>query len=42
MITELEQKIDSMRQDMEFELNDFEQYRGNYSIRIYNLAIKKQ
>ena len=40
MITELEQKIDSMRQDMEFELNDFEQYGRNYSIRIYNLAIK--
>ena len=40
IITELEQKIDSMRQDMEFELNDFEQYGRNNSIRIYNLAIK--
>ena len=40
IITELEQKIDSMRQDMEFELNDFKQYGRNNSIRIYNLAIK--
>ena len=40
IITELEQKIDLMRQDMEFELNDFEQYGVNNSIRIYNLAIK--
>ena len=29
-----------MRQDMEFELNDFEQYGRNNSIMIYNLAIK--
>ena len=29
-----------MRQDMEFKLNDFEQYGRNNSIRIYNLAIK--
>ena len=40
IITKLEQKIDSMRQDMEYELNDFEQYGRNNSIRIYNLAIK--
>ena len=29
-----------MRQDMEFEINDFEQYGRHYSIMIINLATK--
>ena len=36
IITELEQKIVSIRQDMEFELNDFEQCGRNNSITIFN------